>query len=273
MKEFSCKIVYGKYCLILFLLIGCKDRLNRDASNFKNPKDVHNYTTVLSEKFISNGIFSKGGVDSIESGTWFYSKLSDTLAIYGEYIEGLPIKDWTFAFKGGYMLKSKWDAYYNDDKQTRLSLPFKFKEVVLDSNYFRLSTLNDSLGKVSIIIGVKNSTEYDFKIDSFGIESESELIQRGFSFTPIRKEIRFGSNTYFSSEYNLIDSTGIRSKLYNVYGLLPSTEKFVDFSIFHDGAKDEVVRIIFNLIVSHLYIEGTRFVNPYTEYSESPFGL
>jgi hypothetical protein len=92
---------------------------------------------------------------------------------------------------------------------------------------------------------------------------EAGLVQQGFKFTPKRVDIKNSKASYVFTEFSNTDEQGKKSKLYHFYGNLPSGNHFVEVSFFHQGPKEEFVRLIFTLVVNNLYIGDERFYNPY----------
>jgi len=139
----------------------------------------------------------------------------------------------------------------------------KFTHIVEELHYFRLRTMNDSLGKISIIVGVRDSTSPGESLIEFGQDVDNELRKKGYPLKSNRHQIIKSEIGYFFTEYFMKDSANKDVKLYNLYGYTPSKRHFVEFTLFHDGPKDDKVKVIFNLIATSAYIDNERFFNPY----------
>ncbi|MBN9385041.1 MAG: hypothetical protein J0H74_30075 [Chitinophagaceae bacterium] len=123
--------------------------------------------------------------------------------------------------------------------------------------------MNDSLGKISIIVGVRDSASPGESLIVFGRYADNELRKKGYSLKSNRQEISKAGTNYLFTEYFMKDSANKDVKLYNLFGHTPSSHHFVEFGLFHDGPRDDLAKIIFNLIVTSVYIENERFFNPY----------
>jgi hypothetical protein len=206
------------------------------------------------------GSFLKKTPDSIETGLWQYVKQDTSLVLFGNFSNGMPIKDWQFILNDGRRFSSTWSVYQNSTTACRFSLPFDYEETIIDSTCFKLTTINDSLGKMIVVL-IVDKPIYDYeKLIGFGHDSDSGLLQQGFTF--IQKNHKSNSD-YSLTEFFMRNSLGKDVKFYRLYGNLPSKHRFVELSLFHDGPKDELAKLIFNLIANHLYVSEERFYNPY----------
>ncbi|HEX9502727.1 MAG TPA: hypothetical protein VF974_00175 [Patescibacteria group bacterium] len=260
---YSFKIEY----LFLFIavtnfLTSCNGQ-TKGIDQKRKDENGHLYKNVFGEEYYATGRFLNSSGDSIETKLWFISNLTNPLVVYGNYADGLPTGDWKFGFKDGTLLSSQWAQYKNGVTKCSFSLPFQYNETVIDSNYFRLRTMNDSLGKISIIVGVSDTIIKNEELAQYGVNSENGIRRQGFSFKGDTREIVKGRNRYFFTEYFMKDSTNKDVKLFHLYGYTPLHDHFVDFVLFHDGPKDDLVKIMYNLIVTSLYIGNERFFNPH----------
>jgi hypothetical protein len=247
---------------VMNVLIGCNQQ-HKKATQEAKSSDIHYFKDFFGEKYLAMGSFSSISNDSIENKLWYYTNLDRPLVVYGTFFNGMPAEDWKFVLNDGTLMSSKWTTYSNGLTSCAFSVPFSFEETIVDSNYFKLATMNDSLGKVSIIVGVRDIFMKEEDLAKFGPHSEIGLTQQGYTFRSNRREIKKGVARYFFTEYFMKDSVNKDVKLYNVYGYCPSKRHFIEFALFHNGPKEDLVKIIFNLIVSSLYVENERFFNPY----------
>ena len=58
------------------------------------------------------------------------------------------------------------------------------------------------------------------------------------------------------------DSANRDAKLYDLYVYSSSKRHFVEFGVFHRGPKEDLVKIVFNLMATNLYVGAERFSNP-----------
>ena len=246
----------------MILIVGCHEQ-NAKPVQIEWTADAHHYQSIFGEEYYATGIFLSNQQDSIESRLWYYTSLARPKVIYGYFTDGLLTGDWSFVLGDGRMTTSKWSSYHNCLTACAFSLPFVVEENTVDSIYFKLRTQNDSLGKISIIVGVRKPFMKDENLAKFGPDAEIGLTQQGYTFTSTRKEIKKGGVRYFFTEYFMKDSSNRDVKLYNLYGNSPSGKHFVEFTLFHSGPKEDLVKIIFNLMVTNLYVGSERFYNPY----------
>lgn len=247
------------------LLLGCKTRIKKEYKEILHSvlPAGEEYRDLFGNVYFIQGTFKKNSPDSVETGMWEYVKRDTPVILMGSFSEGLPIKEWQFFLNDERGFSSNWNIYENKITQCSFSLPFKYEETIFDSASFRLATRNDSLGKVSIIIGVHKPKFNEKVLANFNSEVEAGLSQNLFSFTPKRKELKNSKSTYIFTEFFMKDSLGMNLKLYHIYGNLPSKRHFVEFSLYHQGPKEELVKLIFNLIANNLYVDNERFYNPY----------
>lgn len=249
---------WGFICLIC--ATSCVEKAQKEDSSASG---THLYATPSGEKFYSTGDFTGNRKDSVEEGLWHYTRLNNPMVLFGQYSNGSIVGEWKFVLDDGVVYSSNWSPYINNKLKLSFSLPFTFQETILDSSYFRLSTLNDSLGKVSIIVGARGEVINSDELNEFGAQAEVDLIEKGYTFTSKKKRIKISGSDYFFAEYFMKDTMGKDVKLYNIYGYSPSKRHFIEFTLFHDGPKGDLVKIIFNFLVTSLYINDERFYNPY----------
>jgi hypothetical protein len=248
------------FLMVMNLLVGCKGQ-DQNKEQKGGSMDGHLYKNLFGDTYYATGYFLSNDRDSIETGHWFVTDLTNPMVLYGNYVNGLPDADWMLGFKDGTFLSSQWSKYQNTVTKCSFALPFQVEETIVDSNYFRLRTMNDSLGKISIIVGVSDTVVKN--LAEFGLNSEIGLRDRGYSFRADRKEITKGGAKYIFTEYFMKDSTHKDVKLFHLYGYTPSKSRFIDFVLFHDGPKDDLVKLLYNLMVTSVYINNERFFNPH----------
>jgi hypothetical protein len=58
--------------------------------------------------------------------------------------------------------------------------------------------------------------------------------------------------------------TAVNLKLYHTYGHLPSKKHFIEFTLYHDGPREDLVKIIYGIVIGSIYVDNERYFNPYT---------
>jgi hypothetical protein len=222
-----------------------------------------NYKDLFGKSWFGVGGYLTRTADSVENGMWQFIKEGKPQVLVGAYDKGLPVNDWIFSLAEGWQTKSNWNIYDNKVTSVRFSLPFSCEETKVDSSIFKLKTVNDSLGRISIIYGVYKKLVEDDKRAQYDSDFESWLANLGFRFTREKREIRNIGSTYYFNEFTMKDSANNNVKCYQISGNLPSKKAFVEVSFFHMGPREELVKVIFNMIVNHMYIGDERFYNPY----------
>jgi len=254
--------VFISFVAIFLFTISCGNRVNNNSRDGV-AETVHNYRGIFGESYLATGIFqSQEAGDSIEDKHWLFTNLTRPFVMYGDYSSGFPAGNWNFGFKDSSLISSTWSIYKNELTNCSFSLPFPAKETVVDSFFFKLTADNDSLGKISIIVGITNVKLVGEALANFGPTSERGLLEQGYTFTKIPREIQNKQAKYYFTEYFLKDSTNRAMKLYHIYGYGPSN-RLVEFSLAHDGPKEDWVKSIYNVMVASLYVNGCRFYNPY----------
>lgn len=254
------------FIISCFFLLECEVRINKKANSGNHQgfsSGDSKYRNVFGDTLLALGGFIKNARDSVETGLWEYIKQDTPLVLFGNFSEGLPVKEWQFVLDDGRRFASNWNIYNNNFAACRFSIPFDYEETKVDSTCFQLKTMNDSLGKISIVINVGKAISGNDKLVQFGIGTETGLVQQGFTYTKKVYEIRNSKATYFFTEFFMKRTGNKAIKYYNIYGNLPSKSRFVEFSLYHEGPKEELVKLIFDLMANHLYINNERFYNPY----------
>lgn len=253
-----------KLFLILFIVItfasDCKGR-KKEQQETKIEGDV--FKDVFGDIYRGLGDYWSKSKDSVENGLWSYTNLNRPLAIYGNYYAGIPTGDWNFVFDNGSLLTSKWTVYRNKGSKCEFSLPFAYQEEIDNPSVFKLTTINDSLGKVTILVSVSDTVIKEQDLEKFGKDTEIFILEQGYKFTSNVKGININNSKYFFTEYFMKDSVNRDCKLYRLYGYPPSKKYFVDFAVFHLGPKEDVVKIIYNLMATSFYVDNERFYNPH----------
>lgn len=254
------KCIYT-WIVILLFMIGC---VNNDNTKLKkNPSENIYYESLFGETYLTQGVFFKDQKDSTETKSWLYTNLDRPLVLYGNYENGLPLGVWNFGLKDGTLMASQWDIYKNNITPCTFSIPFKCEQTQVDSSSFKLTTMNDSLGKITIVVHISNHIEKEENLEEYVLQSEAALKEAGYTFKSKKREIKKNENRYFFTEYSLKDSADRRKKVFYLYGNTPSQKHFVEFTLYHEGQKEDLVKIIYNLMATSLYIDNERFFNPY----------
>ena len=255
------------FSVVCFFLSDCTSRETKITRRVKAHEDISsegsNYKDFFGRSWFGIGGFFTRTPDSVENGMWEFIKEGKPQVITGDFDNGLPINDWIFALAEGWLTKSNWNIYVNKATSVRFSLPFAYEETKVTSSVFKVKTVNDSLGRVSIIYGVHKKMVEDSTRTQYDSDTESWLTNLGFRFTREKREIRNIGSTYYFNEFTMKDSANNNVKCYQISGNLPSQKAFVEVSFFHMGPREELVKVIFNMIVNHMYIGDERFYNPY----------
>ena len=255
-----------KICFLSFALaiycIGCGLRNNKVEVETNDAREV--YENIFGERYlVANGSFLDQKKDRVETGLWQYTSLERTFVFFGNYTNGLPTGEWTFLLSDGVGLTSQWDVYSNKLGIFSFSVPFALLDSTVDATMFKLTTLNDSLGKVTIIVNVDDKLLTKEERGKFDSESEIGIREQGYTFEGRKRQIKKRDNEYFFDEYLLKDSLNKPAKLYRLYGNDPQKKYFVEFTLFHAGPKVDLVKAIYSLMATSLYIGKGRFLNPY----------
>lgn len=234
------------------------------TENGKIKSVEHVYKSIYGDEYLALGAFvSDNDKDSIEEKLWQYTNKSNPMVLFGNYTNGIQTGEWKFVLSNNQVLSSTWYLYNNNTLRCKFSLPFSCADTLENKYLLKLATTTDSLGKVSIIVGVSDTSINDRDLGKYGIDAESGLREQGFTFTSNSKDIYRDKARYVFTEYFMKDSRGEDVKLYNIYGYTPSHKNFVQFTLFHNGPHDDLVKIIYNLMVESLYVDNERFLNPY----------
>lgn len=259
------------YWISLILLVsGCTNVRFKDHSNNNEPQGIREprsgdiyYKSLFGEKYLTQGGFLNNSKDYIETNLWTYTSLDRPLVLYGHYLNGMQTGVWNFILKDGTQMSSQWNAYNNRVTPCSFSIPFKYEELYVDSFSLKLKTINDSMGKIGILIQIGDAILNKENLVKFGLRCDTELHEQGYSFKNSKREIKKDENRYQFYEYFLKDSSNKESKVYYFYGNTPTQKRFVLFTLFHQGPREDLVQIICSLIASSIYIDSERFFNPY----------
>jgi hypothetical protein len=265
-SKYSSIVHVGLTCISIVILVGCRDLSDHSAQtkNSGGATTIHSYKTVSGRKYSATGLFVSGNRDSVEIGNWLYSNLDTPLAFFGKFETGVLSNEWKFFFTNGTGFVTQWTVVRIDRLKCLLSLPFSVVQTNIDSSYTKLTAYNDSLGKVSIIIGVKEIDVHQIDLLNFGPDHENGILAQGYTILKRQRNVDYRAGGYYYTEYNLQDTAARFDKLFNTYAFIPSKKFFVEITLFHDGNNDYLVQLIYDLIVSGLYIDNERFYNPYS---------
>jgi hypothetical protein len=255
---------------LLFFIIGCSNSTKYSRKSDDKTRAVAipgagelYYKSLFGETYLTEGGFLNNSKDYIETNLWTYTNLNRPLVLSGSYFHGMPQGEWSFLLKGGILISSQWNVYDNRVTPCRFSLPFQCEEQYKDSFTLKLKSINDSLGKIGIMVQIRDTTLNQEELASFTIKPDIELKSQGYRFTNNKREIENGTNKYFFYEYFLKDSNDNKSKVYYFFGNMPSKKHFVLFTFFHQGPREDLAQIICNLVATGMYVDNERFYNPY----------
>lgn len=260
------------YCGIglIILATGCTNAPQTTYSTNDEPLGVREpgsgdiyYNSLFGEKYLAQGGFLNYSNDSIETNLWTYTNLISPLVFFGYFSNGLPTGDWNFLMNNGMQLSSQWNVYDNGVTPCVFSIPFQYETQYVDSFSLKLRTINDSLGKIGIMVQIRDTTLNEKDIVRYGMRADVELQEQGYKLSSSKREIKNGENRYFFYEYSLKDSINKKSKAYYFYGNTPSQKQFVLFTLYHQGPKEDLVQIFCSIIATSLYVNNKRFYNPY----------
>lgn len=261
--------MYYGISLIVFIS-GCNNVSRTENSNKNEPQGLRvpgygeiYYKSLFGEEYMTQGGFLNYSKNHIETNLWIYTSLDRPLVLSGHYLNGMQTGVWNFILKDGTLMSSQWDVYNNRLTPCTFSLPFKYEVLYVDSFSLKLRTMNDSLGKIGIMVQIRDTILKEDNLEEFGMRADTELHDQGYSFKKNKREIIKDSNRYFFNEYFLKDSAKKESKVYYLYGNTLSQNHFVLFTFFHQGPREDLVQIICNLIATSLYVDNKRFYNPY----------
>ena len=224
-----------------YLLLSCNEY--RGGNGKMKIKSVeHVCKNIYGEEYLALGAFASDDKDSVEEKNWHYTNESHPLVLFGEYTDGIQSGEWKFVLNTGQIFSSTWRIYSNKALRCTFSVPFSCSDTIANKYLLKLATTTDSLGKISILVGVSDTAIKDQDLGRYGIESESGLREQGFSFNRNSKDIYRDKARYIFTEYFMKDSKGKDVKLYNVYGYTPSRKNFVQFGLFHNGPHEDLVK-------------------------------
>lgn len=265
------KFLYCGLSLIL-LILGCHNVNQKKYSGNNEPKgikmpgtgDIY-YRSLFGERYLTQGGFLNKSKDYIETNLWMYTNLDRPLVLFGHYSKGMQKGEWNFILKDETQLSSQWNVYSNKLTPCTFSLPFDYEVLYVDSFTVKLRMMNKYLGKIGIMVQIRDTTLNEEGLTRFGMRLDSELKEQGYTFTNNKRELEKDKNKYFFNEYFLKDSANKEAKAYYFYGNTLSQKHFVLFTFYHQGPKEDVAQIICNLIATSLYVDSERFYNPYEE--------
>lgn len=258
-RRFSCLLV-----LVLALIASCNSTVREESeSSSRISADDRIFTSFFGERFLYEGNFSQLAADSLEAGLWHFTRLDSPIVLYGDFNNGLPVGKWAFVLPNNYVLSSTWQVFQHVGTKVSFSLPFSYALSEIDSTHFNLKSFNDSLGKLSIVVGLSSAHSSDSIFRKYEQQSDNELLNQGLVQRGKTMRIKNVQGEYNFREYFDRDTTRTSRHLYNFYGNVPNSKVFFDFVFFHEGPNADVVKIIFQMVVNSLYVGGERFFNPY----------
>ncbi len=144
------------YCLLL----SCNGY--RTANKKKGDRNADRVCeSIYGEEYLTLGNIRPNKKDSLEEGLWQLTNKSNPLVLFGNYTNGILCGEWKFVLENNQMFSSTWSAYSNDAIRCKFSLPFPCNDTLVNKHLLKLSTINDSLGRVSIIVGISDTSIKD----------------------------------------------------------------------------------------------------------------
>lgn len=254
---------------LVLIIVGCNNvshnKINKnelDAVKSSMTSPIY-YRSLSGEKYLAQGGFLKNSNNYKETNLWVYTNMDRPLVLSGHYLNGFQNGEWNFILGDGTQMSSQWDIYNNKVTPCSFSLPFKYEEMYIDSFSLNLKTMNDSLGKIGIMVQIRDTTLNEENLVGFTMKPDKELKDQGYTFTNNKREIEKDKNRYFFYEYFLRDSVNQEAEVYYFFGNTLSKKHFVLFTLFHQGPRVDLVKIICNLLATSLYVDNERFYNPY----------
>lgn len=239
--------------IYLTLLLGCSSK----------SKEIK-YTSIFGDLYFCSGSFDK---DLKEVGNWRFLKNHNKLISFGEFDHGIKQNDWHYVFGKDSAFETFWVEYKNVPLDIKTNLPFPVIDTIIDQRVLRMRTNNDSLGFVSFLVQVNNPSIQNTPFDSLYTLSNWEIKGKAFEFKYSTFKLENADGKYLITEYHAIDRENAPAKIYTLIGYSKKFDYFVEISMLHQGANVQLVKEIFESVISNFYWNSKRFYNPYLNTS------
>jgi hypothetical protein len=234
--------------LYLFIL-GCAED-NREYKEYFN--ETHNLIKV-------NGYIDKNG---LETGQWVYFDSLQNPIELGKQKNGLKLGTWSYV-EGKSKYNINWTCINDSSSGATINIPANFVRVK-NKDFLFIGTNNDTTNTINVVIqrkklsaklnlsSFKDTAINDVK-NNYSVKGYSCQLEK-FSSGKIHYYLKFSLNEKGKSYF-----------ISNVIGTL-NKEEFIDISCYYSGNKSDEGYSIFSGVMTHLYINGVRFIDPFDKY-------
>jgi hypothetical protein len=199
-------------------------------------------------------------IDSVENGNWSIYDPSGILSESGKYNKGVREGNWRYTNDKVDSIIS-WQRYVNKRLKLLTNIPSGFDSIASTVNNIKLSS-SDTIKKVDISITVGDLPTHSITMEKYYEKVEENILRPGWLYGFTRDSFQTKNQKYYLNEYKVDTLNGKGFKVLSAYGSLPNN-KFIEITSTYNADKVIVARNIFFSILSNIFLDNTRFVNPF----------
>jgi len=200
-------------------------------------------------------------IDSLEDGDWIIYDTSNRVVEYGAFDMGLRNGQWHY--RNSQLGIINWIRYTKKSLGLLTNIPNSF-DIIADSGYYIKMKSSNQKGLLNIVISVQEIAGEPIVLDSFFRDAQNEFSKNGWGYDFQGSKILSNNNEYYFTWYKIGNQTKSDSnEILNIYSSL--NKKLVQITCTYEKRNEQFARVLFTSIISNLFIDSKRLLNPFIE--------
>jgi hypothetical protein len=200
-------------------------------------------------------------VDSLENGHWIIYDSTGQIIEQGQFDHGVRIGIWQYPTQVALARGVEWEKYSNDSIGFLTNVP-KILQSVEEGGYYVKWKTSDSSKSLQLVIAIHDLSGNSIDMDSFYLQSVKEIEAKGFRVSHKLEKLYASGRTYYFNFYE-VRNNNMNFQMLNCYGAIDG--HLIDINVRFDISDAAFARNLFASILSNIFIDSKRFINPFAE--------
>ena len=237
-----------KYLLGLIIFIGaCRGKQGDCTVEYKDATNTNRMRGCMQ--------------DSLENGPWLVYDSSGQIIEQGNFENGVRVGTWRYPNRLFSDSLIDWIKYKNEHLSILTNIPKMFSNPE-EGSYFVKWKNPDTAKLLTIVIALYDTSQIRIGVDSFHLQSISEIQDRKGFFDHHLDKLVSNSRKYYFNSYE-VRMNGDEFSILNSYSVVG--QMLVEVTVRFDKSEAMLARNIFSSILSNIFINSTRYISPFLE--------